>query len=218
MFKRFLSICLALSLVLIVAACSSGNTGPVAIVNGTEITREAFQSELDYNLLQYQQQGVELSAEDLASLEQFVVDNLVNTALLVEAAEKAGFTPETVDVDGEIAGIASQFEDEEQFEEAIVAEGMSLEDYKGLIAEYLMVQNLFEAELNLDNVVVSDEEVQEMLDMFMAQYEDDEETDVDIEDARAYFASVLEEEKIDQLIGEFIEQLRENSNIEYFTI
>jgi glycerophosphoryl diester phosphodiesterase len=217
MFKRLIAIGMALSLMFIVAACSSGNNGVVAIVNGIEISREAFDTELNYNLQEYQQQEVELSEEDLETLKQLVLDKLVNTALLVDAAKKAGFTPGTVDIDGEMASIIAQFQDQDQFEQALAAEGLSLDDYKELIGEYLMVQGLFEAELDIDSVMVNDDEVQEMLDMFLAQY-GDEDADFDVEDARAYFASTLREEKIDALIGDFIQELRQNSEIEYFKI
>lgn len=213
MIKKIITSILMLSMVFAIAACSSGNTGPVAIVNGIEISREDFNAELDYNIAMYQQQGQELTAEELNDLKEFVLDTMINTALLLEAARNAGFDADTVNVDEEIAEIKGQFEDDAEFEAALEAEGLTLEFYREIITEYLMVQSLFEKELDFESIEVSEEEVNEMLEFFWEMY-GEQGADLDEDELKAYFTADIRESKIDEMIGKFIDDLRAASNIE----
>ncbi len=70
-----------------------GSTGLVAIVNGEEITEVNFQFHYDQmlkNALQQRQQGKALRKEDKLQLRQQVLDELINQALLIQAAQTLG--------------------------------------------------------------------------------------------------------------------------------
>lgn len=201
------------SLILGLAACDKTPTGPVAIVNGVEITREAFDSELEYDLEYFNSQGMTLTDQELAEVKQNVVDRLINTHLLKEAALKAGINADTVDVDGELATIMESFEDEADFEQALAEADFTLESYKQVLADMLMIEALFEQELELSKIEVGEEEIEAMIASYLEYY--GEEDDIDEEELREYAIYVLKERKIESLRFEYLEKLRGESDIEY---
>lgn len=212
--KRYVLAALVLSFLLVVAGCRSGPEGPVARVNGIDIAREVFNYELETELDTYRQQGYQLTADDIRLVKEHVLDRLINNAMLLDAAEKKGISADTVDVDGEISLIMSQFQDEAEFLLALEEINVTLEEYRRLVAEFLIFERLFQHELDLDNVQVSDEEVQVVFDDFMEEYADDESLDPD-----TLWDSIrvsITEDRINQLIFAFIAELRDSSFIEYF--
>ncbi|NLY32688.1 MAG: hypothetical protein GX065_07830 [Firmicutes bacterium] len=200
------------SLILGLVACDKTPTGPVAIVNGVEITREAFASELEYDLEYYTSQGMELTDQELAEVKQIVVDRLINTHLLKEAALKAGINADTVDVDGELAAIMESFEDEADFAQALAEADFTLESYRQVLADMLMIEALFEQELELSKIEVEEEAIEAMIASYLEYYEED---DTDEEELREYAIYVLKERKIESLRLEYLEKLRGESDIEY---
>jgi len=216
MLKKLTASLIALSLVFIISGCGT-KTGPVAIVNGVEISREVFNAELEYDLKMYESQGFQLTKDDIEYIKELIVDRLINTALLMTAAEKAGITADTVDIDGELEFLIAEFDDEEDFEQALALEGYTRDQYIVMLAEYLVVQELLELELNLSTVTVSDDDVQEMIGLYMADY-GDEDPDLDIQLLESYFAENLREDIINNLIGDYIQDLREESEIVYLDI
>jgi len=198
-----------------VAGC--GQQGPVAKVNGTEISREKYETELQYELDYYEDQGYKPKKEELETVKLYVVDRLINNFLLKAALDRAGITPETVaeDVQAEMEILKGFFEDEEDFFAALAEYDFTLEEYEAIVAEGLMFEHFFAVELDLANVKVSPEEVEAKVDEFMAANDDDS---VDIADVRKYFENTLLEEKIVQLKADYINELREQSDIEYFKL
>lgn len=208
--KKVIIFAVVSSLLLGLAACDKTASGPVAIVNGVEISREAFDSELEYDLDYLNSQGITL---ELSEVKQNVVDRLINTHLLKEAAVKAGIDAGTVDVEGELAAIMEAFEDEADFEQALAEADFTLESYKLVLTDMLMIEALFEQELELSKVEVDEEQVQAMVDFYLEKY--GEEDDVDEEDLREYVTYTLTQEKIDSLRNDYLEKLRQDSDIEY---
>lgn len=203
-------------LVISAVGCSDGGSSDspvVAMVNGTELTREEFDSIVEYNVAYYESQGSQLSDEDLETIQELVLESMIDDYLLLDAADNAGFTPETVDVDGEIASlIEEQFEDESKFEEYIQDLGLNRDEYREQMARVLMIDEHLEAELELSQVEVSEDELNAAVDDFM---ESDDEMELEREYVEEYFASTLVEEKTNEMIYEYLEELRADSEIEY---
>lgn len=215
--KLFLAV-LVLSLVLAAGCGNSTLNGPVARVNGIEISRADFDAEVEAEIDGYVNQGYDLTDDDILMVEEYVLERLINNAMLLDAAEKSGITEGSVDIDGEIDEIKKQFEDEDEFLLALEEMEISLEEYRVLVAEYLIIEDFFKQELDLDNVQVSEEEIQELVDEFFSEYDgedEDEDEDIDPEFVWNYFSDSLKEERINSLITDLIEELREDSEIEY---
>ncbi len=209
--KKITVFAIVFSLLLGLAGCSQ--KGPVAIVNGVEISREAFDSEVNYDLASYESQGVTLTDEEIKQVKQYAVDRLINTHLLKAAAIKAGITAESVDVEKELAAVKDSFPDEDAFEQALTDAEFSLESYKSVLTDILMIEALFEQELELSKIEVGEEDIQAAVDLYLQNYEGDEE--IDEEDLREYLAYTLKEQKADSMRSDYIAQLRKDSEIEY---
>ena len=203
----------AVIMVMVMALTGCSKKGPVAIVNGVEISRDDFNTELKFELAAYETQGVTLTDEQIEEVKQYIVDRLINTQLLTEAAAKAGITVASLDVDGELAAVIESFEDETTFEKALAEADFTLESYKAALTDVLMIEALFEKELELSKLDVSEEEIQAMVDIYLENYEGEEE--IDEEDLREYLTFTLKENKAESMRGEYVEKLRKESEIKY---
>lgn len=207
-----------LALVLVfLSACAPAVPGPVAIVNGIEISREEFDREVDYELASFVQGDYELTEEELELVQEAVLVRLINNCLLLEAAAAVGITRETVDYGGTIAEIIANYESEAEFEAELLESGFSREEFRGLIADALVIEELFEAELQLSSLEVSDEEIDVVVAEYLATL-GEEAQDIDPEDVRFYVAlSLLEQMAYEQKMA-YTQGLWEQSDIEYFEL
>lgn len=201
------------ALVIVMALTGCSKKGPVAIVNGVDISREDFDNELKFELAAYENQGVTLTDEQIDEVKKYVVDRLINTQLLKEAAAKAGITAASVDIDKELAAVKASFEDEATFEKALADANFTLEAYRSALTDVLMIEALFEKELELSKIEVGDEEIQEIVDLYLEKYEGEEE--IDEEDLREYAAYNLKEQKAESMRSAYVEKLRKDSEIKY---
>lgn len=206
----------ALGLVLLVflTGCAPAAKGPVAIVNGVEIARADYERELHFELASFTRAGYELSKEELKIVEETVLERLINNCLLLGAAEAAGINRDSVDVQGTLEKIISNYEDEAEFEAELEANGFTREEFQELIAEALIIEELFELELKLSTVEVNDEEIEAEVQEYLDALGDEAE-ELDVEEVRSYFAYVLVQEKIHELKMGYIQELREQSDIQY---
>lgn len=210
MLKKLIYSGLILVMIFSAAGCSQPRDY-VAKVNGAEIAREIYTSELDYELANFSRQGINLKEDELAQIKKYVLDRLINNVLLLDAAEQEGITPDSVDVESKLSEVRAQYENEEKFLAALEDNSFTIEEYTAVLAEIMAIEEYLDSQLDFDNVQVSAEEIKEDVDSFLAQYPDKPRDEVE-----EFFRSNLREEKINQLKGEFIGQLREASDIEYF--
>lgn len=211
--KKIIIFAIVSSLLLGLAACNKTTAGAVAIVNGVEITREAFDLELEYELEYYNKEGITHTDQELAELKKGVVDRLINTHLLKEAAIKAGIEADSVGVENELATVMQGFDDEAAFNQALEDADFTLESYKQVLAEMLMINDLFEQELELSKIQVEEEQIQSMVDYYLNYYSEEE--DIDEEELRDFVIYSLKQQEADSLRNGFIEKLRLESEINY---
>ncbi|MTI96428.1 MAG: hypothetical protein FH749_13300 [Firmicutes bacterium] len=206
---------IGLAILIFAVACSSSEpAGPVAIVNGSEISRSAFETELEYELEFYEMLGIELNDEDIAEIREGVLERLINIELLLGAAAAAGITTESVDVDAELDLIRDMFDTEDEFLGALESEGYTLDTYKQIMQEHLMVQALLDKELDFGNIELTPEELQELEEFYDDEFADLEDAP-EREEVLEYYSSLWIEEKADMIVWEYIEELRAESEIEY---
>lgn len=214
MLKRILVVALMVTMVVAVTACGSNEKEePVAIVNGVEVSRASFDDEVNYFIKMYEGQGYQLTDEDIEYLREHALDNLINTALLLEAAEEADITIDAEAVQDELENTISQFESEEEFEEALAAEGYTRESYTEMLTESLIIHTLLEENLDFDSIEISDDDVQELFSIMQEQYADMDQ-EIEFEDVEEYLVAQLREQEEGALISDYLEQLRAESDIE----
>lgn len=138
----------------------------VVSVNGVEMTEEEAQKRANMQMRQMAMGG-RVSPQQLQSMmpqiSQQVVNNFIAQVLLTQEAEK-----EKVDVDeeavaAEMKQIETRLPEGTTLEEAVSAQGMTLDEVKKDIRENLAIRKLLDAKLPKD-VTVSDEEIKAFYD------------------------------------------------------
>lgn len=158
---RFLSV-LAIVGVLVIAAvaltgCSAANKDVAAKVNGQAISTAQLQQQVDQLKKQYPQMFTGTDAEGrLLDFKQRLLDNLINQALIEQAAKDKGIKVEDADVQKQIDQLKSGFKDQATFEQALKGANMTLDSLKAQIKTQLITQKLVNSFATNSKVTASD--------------------------------------------------------------
>lgn len=142
------------------------------IINGEEVTRGEFDVQFERTKQMVSQQyGIDLDDEDNASLipelQHQTIENLIGQRVLTQEAKNKGLEVDDEQIDENIGMLVQQFGGQEGFQEALEADNLTEEDLELLVYEELLISQLFETELNLDSIEVTEDEIED----FYAQYE-----------------------------------------------
>jgi foldase protein PrsA len=122
--------------------CNS-NKGVAARVNGQVISTTQLQAQVDQLKKQYPQMFTGTDAEGrLLDFKRRLMDNLVNQALIEQAAKEKGITVSDADVQKQIDQLKSGFKDQATFEQALKSANMTLDTLKTQIKTQLITQKL----------------------------------------------------------------------------
>lgn len=183
------------------------NTGPVAVVNGQEISRQ------DYNFIKNQikerasLQGQELSEEDL---EQQSLDQLVAQKLMYQEAKEKGFDVSQEEIDTQYQNVVSRAGGEEALQEVFSDLDLSEEYIREDIRKQLIIQKYVNSQTEGEDFSVTQQEVTDFYDQFSAGNENAPA----LKDIESQIRTGLEQQKQGELISEIVSQLRENAEIE----
>jgi protein involved in sex pheromone biosynthesis len=184
----------------------------VAIVNEEEIKRNEFETLLDSKLMGYQQQGLDLSSPEgeelLEQLRIETLDDLINMKVLIQGAEREGYEASSAQVDEQLQSIKQQFEDEAQFEEALALNSITLDELEQQISDQVKIDQYISEEVG--QVSVTEEEMRQFYDDFSKDAEDVP----DYEELAPQIEQHLTEEKRNEKISTFLEELKNQSEIE----
>jgi len=145
------------------------NKDVAAKVNGQVIKVSDLNTQLDQLKKQYPQMFTGTDAEGrLLDFKQRLLDNLINQALVEQAAKQKNITVTDADVQKQIDQLKSGFKDDTQFTAALKSAGMTLDTLKTQIRNQLVTQKLVES-LSA-NQTVSDADIQAYYDKNKAQF------------------------------------------------
>lgn len=204
-------------LVLGLVGCGSGQDTAgstedvVAIVNDQDITKAEFDASYEQYKLTYAQQGMnidDMEEDQVKQIEQKVVDQLVNSRLLLQAAEKNNIEAAEEEVQQSLEQIKGQFDKEEEFTAALEANKLTLAQLEKQIADELKV-NQYISE-NITEVAVEEEEIKAMYD----QYKEQSEEIPSYEEVKAQLEQEIAQQKNQVEVGKLVEKLRNESEIE----
>ncbi|MBE4906851.1 SurA N-terminal domain-containing protein [Bacillus luteolus] len=183
----------------------------VAVVNDENISQQEFDESLDQLKMTYAQQGMnveDLQEDQLKEMEQQVVNQLVNTKLLLQAAEKNDIEATEEEVEQSLVQIKDQFENDEDFKSALEANNLTLDQLEKQIAEELKI-NQYITE-NTVEVTVEEEEIMAMYD----QYKEQSEEVPAYEEVKAQLEQQIKQQKSQEEFGKLVQKLRDDSEIE----
>jgi foldase protein PrsA len=135
----------ALLLVGTVALTGCGDKDVAAKVNGQVIKVSDLNVQLDQLKKQYPQMFTGADAEGrLLDFKQRLLENLINQALIEQAAKSKNINVSDADVQKQIDQLKSGFKDTSQFDSALKSAGMTVDQLKTQIRNQLVTQKLVE--------------------------------------------------------------------------
>lgn len=191
----------------------------ILIINGEEVSREEFEIQFERTKqMVAQQYGIDLDAEEnnmlLPELQHQTIENLIGQRVLTQEAKNLGMEVTDEEIEQNIGMLVQQFGGEEGFQEALEADNLTEEDLESLVYEELLISQLFEAELDFDDIEVSDEEIEE----FYAQYEmtmEQQGEDVPpLEEIEDQITMQLQQQKSQEEQQAYVAELVEDSDID----
>ncbi|MCA0987722.1 SurA N-terminal domain-containing protein [Guptibacillus algicola] len=182
----------------------------VATVNGEEISGKDYNSMLMQTQLRYTMEGKDPSKTETAeTIKKEVMDNLIGQELLLQEAKEQGFEASDKEVETELDQVKSQFESEEQLQEALKAQGITLEQLERQYANIVVVDKYVE-----ENVKTPEVTEEEMKAFYDEQFTKDAENPPSYDEMKDRIKSYLEETKLQKEVQELRNKLKENAEIE----
>jgi foldase protein PrsA len=135
----------ALMIVGAVAVTGCSNKDVAVKVNGQVIKVSELNTQLEQLKKQYPQMFTGTDAEGrLLDFKQRLIENLINQALIEQAAKTKGINVSDADVQKQIDQLKSGFKDTTQFDSALKSAGMTVDQLKSQIRNQLVTQKLVE--------------------------------------------------------------------------
>jgi len=188
----------------------------VATVNGEEIIGSDF--ELIYSQISTQQ-GVDPATLDEQTQNQFssqVIETLVTQVLLKQEAEKSDIVVSEESIDLQVESAKGQFESDEAFQQALSTENLTEESLRNQIWESIIINSYLQQELNLSTVTATESEIAQVYEQAIASSEAEVEVAAPLSDVYAQLEAMVIQQKQQELISQFTENLRVDAEIEIF--
>ncbi len=181
---------------------------PAALVNDVKILQSEFDSSLRQLTEMAASQGGDTS--DQTVLRDQAINTLINGELLRQAAVAAGMTASAEDIEKRFNEIRDGIGGADQLALRLAEFGVTEESLRHDIENEILIQGLFEAEVGVKDIVVSDEEI----DAFYQQIAVEAKDLPGLEEVRTQIEANIRQGKEQQLINEYIEKLRTDAKVE----
>ncbi|MFC7320617.1 SurA N-terminal domain-containing protein [Halobacillus campisalis] len=184
------------------------DSGPVATVNGEELSREDFNTQYNGAKQQYEQMGMDVEGQQ-EQIEQSVIEEMIGLELLSQEAEAEGHEVSPDEVDERYEEFSSQFESEEAQQEAYEANDLDEETVREELKRSLVINKYVEE--NTEEVEVTDEEIEEQYEVISEEQGEDAPS---LEESRDQIEQQLITSKENEQITKLIDELREEADVE----
>ncbi|TCK98810.1 SurA-like protein [Natranaerovirga hydrolytica] len=195
---------------------------PIATVNGEVIGRAAFDQMLENYKMQYEQQGFEFDSEEgqqnLAMLEDDILNSLIYEELIYQEAQRSGFEGSDEEAQNEVEMLKAGYESEEEFEQILVLNGLTEEELKDMFKKETMMMEYIQSQMG--EITVDEEDVEDYYNEILAMYEEynatlEEPIEVpEFDEVKAELEMELREEKESQRYMELMDELMESNDVE----
>lgn len=186
----------------------------VAEVNGAEISRDEFVPVLEQQFEQMAAQS-QMTGEnpDQEALEKQVVDSLVSTELLNQAADERGLKASAADIDKMLGDLAesNQMPSVEAFLKALKEQGVSEKEVRTQVGVQVQLDQLVAAEGG--NFTPTNAEVKDAYAMFAKQQKQAGQEAPPLKDIRPQVTEQVRSQKENAAAATLVETLREDAEI-----
>jgi hypothetical protein len=143
----------------------------IAKVNGVEITRDRFESLVESEKKNRENEGVDFETEEgkelLAEIEDFVLDDLIRMELVHQFAAQKEIVVSDEELESYLEELYMFYGGEESFKEELSGMGYTFDEIKNFIIMDIKTGKLIEQEI--DEVELDDEEIRAQYDAFLSQ-------------------------------------------------
>lgn len=129
----------------------------VAVVNGSEITREDFEDEMSRVQRIFSDRGTPLSEPQLSEVKREVLESLINRELLYQESQRKGIGVEQSAVDDRMSALKGRFPSEGEFKNALSQMNLSEAAVESQIKREMVIQKLVDKQF-AGKITVSDDE------------------------------------------------------------
>ncbi|MCM3760719.1 SurA N-terminal domain-containing protein [Alkalihalobacillus oceani] len=186
----------------------------IATVNGEDINKDIYVASLEQQANLLLAQGIELESEEAAGylemLEEQLLQQIINERMIIQAADNEGIEATDEEIDAELELITSQFESEEQLQEVLDEQGVTMEELRSDISDFVKRDKYVEAHTTTEEV--SEEELQAAYDE-LAEMAGEDGGLPTFEEYREELQAQLQSEKQQEQLSQIIEDLRAESDI-----
>jgi hypothetical protein len=183
----------------------------VAKVNGEEIIGSKYLMILQQVQMSMQQQGQDINDEAVAEIiHNQTMENVIANQLILQDANKKGYKPKENQVQEQLDQIIAQFESDEELDEVLKTNNLTMEQLEKQIYEDLTMQSYMEKEIEVPEI--SDEEIQQIYDQYAGQSEDSP----PLIEVESQIRASLEQQNAQEQMTVIVEGLKANSEIEIF--
>lgn len=144
-------------------AFAADKTETAAKVNGTAITRQELNVQLERVKQRAKQQGTDLPADRLEMIRKDILENLIDQELLFQDSVKAGIKADPAAVAKHLEGFKKQFASEDQYKEALKEIGLTEQGLTAVVQKGMAIDELVTNRLT-KNVTVPESESKAFFD------------------------------------------------------
>jgi peptidyl-prolyl cis-trans isomerase SurA len=187
------------------------NADVAAVVDGTKITRAELENNIAMMTKSAELQGMDVSdATVTEAIKTQALDNLINNALLMNAANEAGLASNEAAVQSAYETLLSEVGGEEELKSRMASVGLTDETLKGNISDRIIADAYIESVTDIENATVTIEEIESYLASISTQGI----TLPPLEEIKPQIESTLLAEKQQKYVDDLIAKLRSEATIE----
>ncbi|HKH47158.1 MAG TPA: SurA N-terminal domain-containing protein [Thermoanaerobaculia bacterium] len=155
--------------------------------------------------------------EDPTAFRRRVLDQLIQERLRFHEMDRFGFEQVPVeDVDAQVAEIRARFKDDAAFQKSLRDQGMTVKDLRHLMARQLMVLAYVDEQLG-PRVFVSLDDINNYYRTVLTREMQKQGQPVPpVEDVRDQIRAVLREQRLNEAIAKWTEELRQKADVQVY--
>ncbi|KUO58021.1 MAG: hypothetical protein APF84_18525 [Gracilibacter sp. BRH_c7a] len=180
------------------------------IVNGQALSKTEFNRQKEYLKASFNQRQMEWKEEEIENL---ALEQMIGQALLLQEAGKKEIKPSAEKIEQNVENVRSQFSTEEEFNQALESQNMTLEQLEADISKELSVNDFLEQTIPREETVVTEEEISAFYEQYKANAGDQAQS---LELVKGQIEQILSQQKVGHAIGKVVEKLKTESQIETF--
>lgn len=190
-------------------------------VNGDEITQRHYDTYIFQLKNRYEaQHGMDLDdpqhGDVAAELQIRAMNHLIEQRALVQRSRELNLSVPSSYVDQQVQGIIQQQGSQEAFETFLEDRYLTQEELEILIEEDSLISKLYDEELNLEEITYEEEELTALYDRFVTQREEMGREPESFEEVEDDLKQSLIQRLHHEKQQDYIENLIDSSDIEYF--